>query len=142
MQQIPHTRRYRNKLLILVLEALRQGYSGLPGLVARLREQGVRRLGESEDRSERPNRRVSVMRRFLESGVDFEWPDGMGKRDSNHCTLNSGPGHHIPLIWKSRISDKKASIDIYVGGDQYAFKKTFAMEKIREETHKIENEST
>ncbi|KAL8776002.1 MAG: hypothetical protein Q9194_003444 [Teloschistes cf. exilis] len=89
-----------------------------------------------EDSSSRPpNRNVSVMRRYLESGIDFEWPEGVGKRDGNHCTLNSGPGHHIPLIWKSRISDKKASIDIYTGDEKYAFKEAFAVKTIREKTH-------
>ncbi|KAL8693777.1 MAG: hypothetical protein Q9218_001473 [Villophora microphyllina] len=75
------------------------------------------------------------MRQYLESGIDFEWPEGVGKRDGNHCTLNSGPGHYIPLIWKSRISDKKASIDIYTGDEKYAFKEAFAVKTIREKTH-------
>ncbi|KAI4286552.1 MAG: hypothetical protein L6R35_004199 [Caloplaca aegaea] len=82
-----------------------------------------------------PNRKQSVMRRYLESGIDFEWPDGVGKRSGNHCDLHSGQGHHIPLVWKSRISDKKASIDIYMGGEQYAFKEAFAVKTIREKTY-------
>lgn len=87
-------------------------------------------VGDSSARP--PNRKQSVMRRYLESGVDFEWPEGVGKRVGNHCDLHSGP---IPLIWKSRISDKKASIDIYVGGEQYAFKEAFAVKTIRERTY-------
>ncbi|KAI4113598.1 MAG: hypothetical protein LQ345_005454 [Seirophora villosa] len=90
-------------------------------------------VGDSSARP--PNRKQSVMRRYLESGVDFEWPEGVGKRVGNHCDLYSGPGHHIPLIWKSRISDKKASIDIYMGGEQYAFKEAFAVKTIREKTY-------
>ncbi|KAL8902698.1 MAG: hypothetical protein Q9207_004450 [Kuettlingeria erythrocarpa] len=90
-------------------------------------------VGDSSARP--PDKRLSVMRRYLESGVDFEWPEGVGKCLGNHCDLNSGPGHHIPLIWKSRISDKKASIDIYVGGEQYAFKEAFAVKTIREKTY-------
>ncbi|KAL8703258.1 MAG: hypothetical protein Q9201_003564 [Fulgogasparrea decipioides] len=78
-----------------------------------------------------PDKKLSVMRRYLESGIDFEWPEGVGKRHGNHCTLHNGP---IPLIWKERISDKKASIDIYVGGDEYAFKEPFAVKTIREKT--------
>ncbi|KAL9602365.1 MAG: hypothetical protein Q9219_001931 [cf. Caloplaca sp. 3 TL-2023] len=71
------------------------------------------------------------MRRYLESGVDFEWPEGVGERDGNHCKLNRPD---IPLKWVSRISDKKASIDIYTGGDQYRFKEAFAVKTIREKT--------
>ncbi|KAL8725339.1 MAG: hypothetical protein Q9181_006449 [Wetmoreana brouardii] len=78
-----------------------------------------------------PNKKLSVMRRYLESGIDFEWPEGVGKRHGNHCTLHNGP---IPLIWKKRISDKKASIDIYISGDEYAFKEPFAVKTIREKT--------
>ena len=88
--------------------------------------------GRAEGSSQRhPQRKLSVMRKYLESGVDFEWPDGIGKRDGNHCTLHS----HIPLIWKSRISDRKASIDIYVAGEPYAFKEAFAVKTIREKTN-------
>ncbi len=90
-------------------------------------------VGDSSARP--PDKRLSVMRRYLESGVDFEWPEGVGTCLGNHCDLNSGPGHHIPLIWKSRISDKKASIDVYVGGEQYAFKEAFAVKTIREKTY-------
>ncbi|KAL9028711.1 MAG: hypothetical protein Q9196_002966 [Gyalolechia fulgens] len=71
------------------------------------------------------------MRRYLESGIDFEWPEGVGERDGNHCTLNRPD---IPLKWLSRISDKKASIDIYMAGEQYAFKELFAVKTIREKT--------
>ena len=72
------------------------------------------------------------MRKYLESGIDFEWPESVGERQGNHCTLH---GNHIPLIWKRRLSDKKASIDIYIGGDQYAFKEAFAVKTIREKTY-------
>ena len=73
------------------------------------------------------------MRRYLESGIDFEWPEGVGERDGNHCKLNRPD---IPLKWLSKISDKKASIDIYVGGPQYTFKEAFAVKTIREKTTK------
>ncbi|KAL8716278.1 MAG: hypothetical protein Q9220_000183 [cf. Caloplaca sp. 1 TL-2023] len=46
--------------------------------------------------------------------------------------MNSGP---IPLIWRSKISDKKATIDIYVGGPQYAFKEAFAVKTVHERTN-------
>lgn len=87
-------------------------------------------VGDSSARP--PDKRLSVMRRYLESGVDFEWPEGVGTRLGNHCDLKTGP---IPLIWRSRISDKKASIDIYVGGEQYAFKEAFAVKTIREKNN-------
>ncbi|KAI4172508.1 MAG: hypothetical protein LQ343_003502 [Gyalolechia ehrenbergii] len=71
------------------------------------------------------------MRRYLESAIDFEWPEDVGERDGNHCRLNR---HYIPLKWLERISDKNASIDIYMGGEQYAFKEKFAVKTIREKT--------
>ncbi|KAL8950722.1 MAG: hypothetical protein Q9222_003258 [Ikaeria aurantiellina] len=79
-----------------------------------------------------PVHKVSVMRKFLESGVEFEWPPGVGEHNGSHCKMHSGP---IPLIWRSKISDKKASIDIYVGGPQYAFKEPFAVKTVRERTN-------
>ncbi|KAL8838744.1 MAG: hypothetical protein Q9170_001993 [Blastenia crenularia] len=84
------------------------------------------------DSSARPlDKKLSVMRRYLESGIDFEWPEGVGERDGNHCKLTRPD---IPLKWLSRISDKKASIDIYTGGEQYKFKEAFAVKTIREKT--------
>ncbi|KAL8923982.1 MAG: hypothetical protein Q9208_004266 [Pyrenodesmia sp. 3 TL-2023] len=87
-------------------------------------------VGDSSARP--PDKRLSVMRRYLESGVDFQWPEGIGKCIGNHCDLKSGP---IPLLWQSRKSDKKASIDIYVAGEQYAFKEAFAVKTIREKNN-------
>lgn len=72
---------------------------------------------------------LSVMRRFLESGVDFKWPHNVGQRSGNHCILNDSP---IPLDWQFRISDtKRASIDIYKGGSHYEFKEAFVVKTIR-----------
>lgn len=71
----------------------------------------------------------SVMRQFLESGVDFEWPHNVGQRSGNHCVLNDSA---IPLEWKGRISDtKRASIDVFKGGSNYEFKEAFVVKTIR-----------
>jgi serine/threonine protein kinase len=77
-----------------------------------------------------PTRRpVSIMRRFLESGVDFKWPDNVGECSGTHCVLNDSP---IPLEWKRRVSDTNtASIDIYKGGRDYAFQEAFVVKTIR-----------
>ncbi|KAL8797950.1 MAG: hypothetical protein Q9182_007096 [Xanthomendoza sp. 2 TL-2023] len=77
------------------------------------------------------DKKVSVMRKFLESGVDFEWPEGVGERSGSHCKLFN----RIPLHWQKTISDKKASIDIYVGEPQYTFKEPFAVKTIREKDY-------
>lgn len=90
-------------------------------------------VGDSSARP--PNKKVSVMRRYLESGVDFEWPEGVGERDGKHCDLDRGSKDFIPLKFKSKIYDKNASIDIYVGTDQYVFKETFVVKTIRETTY-------
>lgn len=86
--------------------------------------------------SSRPaEKSVSVMRKFLESGVEFQWPPEVGECVGNHCTLH--PSSPIPLQWKSRISDKTASIDIYVAGTQYNYKfqEAFAVKTIREKNY-------
>ena len=72
---------------------------------------------------------VSVMRKYLESGVDFTWPEHVGQRAGSHCILN---GTQIPLEWERRISDTPgASIDVYRGGPKYEFKEAFVVKTIR-----------
>ena len=76
---------------------------------------------------------VSVMRRYLESWIDFEWPPDAGVVNGKHCHLNPRTG--IPLDYQGRISDKNASIDIYRGGDSYAFRELFVVKTIRHATY-------
>lgn len=72
---------------------------------------------------------ASVMRKFLESGDDFIWPDDVGQCSGSYCVLN---GTQIPLEWERRISDTKAaSIDVYRGGPKYTFKEAFVVKTIR-----------
>ena len=75
--------------------------------------------------------RDSVMRTFLESDVDFEWPAKFGECSGNHCDISLDVGN-IPLIWKKKISDKNASIDMYEADSDYRFKKPFVVKTIRE----------
>ncbi len=76
-----------------------------------------------------PRKPVSIMRRFLESGVDFKWPDNVGECSGTHCVLKDS---RIPLEWQRRISDTKAaSIDVYKGGRDYLFKEAFVVKTIR-----------
>lgn len=75
--------------------------------------------------------RVSVMRTFLESDVDFEWPAKFGECSGNHCDISLDVGN-IPLIWKKKISDKNASIDMYEADSDYRFNKPFVVKTIRE----------
>lgn len=71
----------------------------------------------------------SIMRKFLESGADFQWPDQVGKCSGSHCVLNDT---QIPLKWIRRISDTKgASIDVYEGDPRYVFKEAFVVKTIR-----------
>lgn len=71
----------------------------------------------------------SMMRKFLESGVDFEWPEDLGQCSGNHCILK---GTQIPLEWQRKISDTAgASIDVYKGGPRHSFKEVFVVKTIR-----------
>ena len=71
----------------------------------------------------------SIMRKFLESGVDFEWPKSLGQGSGNHCILK---GTQMPLEWQRIISDTGgASIDVYKGGPGYSFKEEFVVKTIR-----------
>ena len=75
---------------------------------------------------------VSVMRDFLESDVNFEWPANLGERSGNHCDISRDVGG-IPLKWKRLISDNaNASIDMYEAGPDFSFQKTFVVKTIRE----------
>ena len=70
------------------------------------------------------------MREFLQSGIEFKWPPHLGKCFGNHCDLRLDiPG--IPLKWKEKISDKKASIDVYEAPD-ISFGKAFVVKTIRD----------
>ena len=72
---------------------------------------------------------VSVMRNFLESGDDFEWPEDLGKCSGNHCDIS---GDVIPLNWKKCISDtRNASIDRFEAGPKFRFQKPFVVKSIR-----------
>ena len=72
---------------------------------------------------------VSVMRSFLESDDDFEWPEDLGKCSGNHCDIS---GDVIPLKWKRCISNtRNASIDMYEAGQKFRFQKTFVVKSIR-----------
>jgi serine/threonine protein kinase len=77
------------------------------------------------------------MRDFLESDVDFTWPSGLGKTSGTHCDLKMDI-KGIPLLWKKKISDKKASIDLYEAHPDYPyeFKKSFVVKTIRESSSK------
>ena len=79
----------------------------------------------------------SVMRRFLESGVDFTWPSDLGECSGNHCDLRLDL-EGIPLLWKKKISDKKASIDMYEAHPNFnfGFKEAFVVKTIRESSSK------
>lgn len=77
-----------------------------------------------------PNKNTSAMRRYLESGVDFTWPPDCGLTVGNHCNLQNK--NYIPLQWMKRISDKKASVDIYRGLDHYSFRQPFVVKTIRD----------
>ena len=81
----------------------------------------------SKSQPPRPN--VSVMRAFLESDPDFEWPKHLGKCSGNHCDISQPAG---PLKWKKKISDKRnASIDMYEAGPGFTFQKPFVVKTIR-----------
>ena len=70
---------------------------------------------------------VSVMRKFLESGVDFSWPDHVGRCSGNHCVFNNA----IELDWIRRIpTTSKALIDVYRGRPNYIFQEAFVVKTI------------
>ncbi|CAF9917265.1 MAG: hypothetical protein ALECFALPRED_011090 [Alectoria fallacina] len=88
------------------------------------------KLDASNSRLPKPD--VSVMRDFLESDVNFEWPANLGERSGNHCDISRDVGG-IPLKWKRLISDNaNASIDMYEAGPDFSFHKTFVVKTIRE----------
>lgn len=70
------------------------------------------------------------MREFLQSELEFRWPLHLGKCSGNHCDLRLDI-QGIPLKWKKKISDKKASIDIYEALPEFDFKKAFVVKTIR-----------
>lgn len=71
------------------------------------------------------------MRDFLQSGLEFKWPPDLGICDGNHCELNLNI-EGIPLKWKKKISDKKASIDVYEALPDFNFGKAFVVKTIRD----------
>jgi len=73
---------------------------------------------------------LSVMRRYLESGIDFTWPEDCGVTVGNHCHVPRWKP--VPFKWIRRISDKKASIDMYRGYDHFQFKEAFVVKTIRD----------
>jgi serine/threonine protein kinase len=77
---------------------------------------------------------VSVMRNFLESEVDFKWPDDVGKCSGNHCVLPDGA--RIPLVWKRTILDTKVgSIKVYTGRPDFVFQEAFVVKTIRDSNY-------
>ena len=83
----------------------------------------------------------SVMRDFLESDEEFSWPQGYGVCSGNHCEFRVDL-KGIPLSFKSKISDKKASIDRYdTHGYPYSFKKPFVVKTIRKGSKKARVEA-
>ncbi|KAG8529726.1 uncharacterized protein KY384_005207 [Bacidia gigantensis] len=52
----------------------------------------------------------SVMRGFLESGAEFNWPPEVGSMKDNNCHIHRHV-NRVPLIHKRNISSKKAIID-------------------------------
>lgn len=77
----------------------------------------------------------SVMRDFLQSGIEFKWPPGLGECSDNHCDLKLDI-KGIPLQWKKKISDKKASIDIYEAPPGINFRKPFVVKTLRDSDSK------
>ena len=72
---------------------------------------------------------ASVMREFLESGVEFKWPEKLGGSSGNHCDIVGS----IPLKWNRKISDKtNASIDKFEAGPDFSFQKPFVVKTIRD----------
>ena len=72
--------------------------------------------------------KASVMREFLESGVEFEWPKEVGGSSGNHCDIDG----IIPLKWNRMISDNtNASIDKYEAGRGFSFQKPFVVKTMR-----------
>ena len=90
-------------------------------------QQGEESVTISEAQSFKYN--VSVMREFLEPGVEFEWPEKLGVSSGNHCDIVGS----IPLKWKKKISDKmNASIDMFEAGPGFNFQKPFVVKTIRD----------
>ena len=81
------------------------------------------------------------MRDFLESDAEFKWPPGLGNCNGNHCDIKPEM-EGIPLLWKDKISDKKASIDKYEPHPayNYTFKMPFVVKTIRESNSKRSRE--
>ena len=75
----------------------------------------------------------SIMRDFLESEVDFVWPPDLDECSGTHCDFRLDL-KGIPLLFKKKISDKKASIDLYETHPDYnyGFKKPFVVKTIRQ----------
>ena len=71
------------------------------------------------------------MREFLQSGIEFRWPIHLGNCSDNHCDLRRDIGA-IPLKWKKKISDKKASIDVFEAPPEFNFKKLFVVKTLRD----------
>ena len=71
------------------------------------------------------------MRDFLQSGIEFKWPQHLGTCSGNHCDLRLDI-EGIPLKWRKKISDKKASIDVYEALPDFNFRKAFVVKTIRD----------
>ena len=76
-----------------------------------------------------PPKGLSVMRKFLESGVEFTWSEDLGECRGNHCDLRPNKG--IPLKWIRKISNDKASIDKYEAPSGSAFREAFVVKTLR-----------
>ena len=72
---------------------------------------------------------ASIMRKFLESGVEFKWPEKFGGSSGNHCVIVGS----IPLKWIRMISDNSnASIDEFEAGPDFNFQKPFVVKTLRD----------
>ena len=81
----------------------------------------------------------SVMRDFLESGDEFTWPPDLGECSGNHCDFKLDI-NGIPLSWKRKITDEKATIDVYEAEHadyRYDFKRPFVVKTIRNGQRKL-----
>ena len=84
----------------------------------------------------------SVMRDFLESGDEFTWPPDLGECSDNHCDFKLNI-NGIPLSWKRKITDEKATIDVYEAEHthyEYNFKRPFVVKMIRKDQRKLARE--
>lgn len=94
-------------------------------------------IGVHEQHVQSAKRYMSDMRDFLESDIEFTWPSALGECNRNHCDFKPEI-NGVPLLWKKKISDEKATIDMYETHPDYnyTFKKPFVVKTIRNSSSK------